>query len=300
MGWRNLVVASPAKLSLKDGQIVCHKALEEPLSVPLEDIASITLESRQSTITAPLLGALAEHGIALISCDNSHMPNGVLLPFAAHSRALTVFSRQIGWTLPFKKRLWQRIIRQKIINQHQLLQHLGIADPPLLQLAQRVDSGDSKNREAQAARRYFSRLFADFKRGGDDGINAALNYGYAVLRATIARNLAHFGFHPALGIFHHSELNSFNLADDILEPFRPLVDGWVAAARIGTSRLSLQERATLTQVLQLSCTIGGENHRLQHATHLCVKSLSGMNGKGDYCRLLLPQWDGKAQLKEME
>lgn len=301
MSWRNLLVASPAALSLKSGQVVCKYADGKSLSVPLEDIVSITLESPRATVTAPLLGAMAAQGVSLISCDDSHMPNGVLLPLGTHSRALAVFKRQIGWTMPFKKRLWQRIVRQKIINQYQLLQRRGTSDKALLRLAEQVTPGDGNNREAQAARRYFARLFTDFRRGDSDRKNAALNYGYAIVRALVARELAHFGFHPALGIFHHSELNAFNLADDLLEPFRPLVDGWVCAALPDSThtRLSLADRTMLTQTLQLSCTIDGELHRLQHAAHLCAKSLSGMDGKTDYTRLLLPQWDGEAKLKKI-
>lgn len=301
MSWRNLLIASPAALNLKDAQLVCSRAGKEPLSVPLEDIASVILESRRTTITAPLLGAMAARGISLITCDDAHMPNGVLSSMGTHSRALAVFKRQAAWTLPFKKRLRQKIVRQKIVNQYQLLRHLGRDDKPLLRLAERVDPGDTGNREAQAARRYFSLLFSRFRRGGDDRINAALNYGYAVIRAAVARELAHFGFHPALGIFHCNELNAFNLADDLLEPFRPLADGWAHALPDSEHKtLSAQDRAALAQVLQLECAIDGEQHRLQHAVHLCVKSLSGVRGKDDYARLLLPQWDGAAKLKEME
>ena len=302
MSWRNLLVKNPTALSLKDGQVFCKRADGEDIFVPLEDIASITLESPRATVTAPLLGSMASHGVSLISCDGAHMPNGILLPFGAHSRALAAFKRQIAWTLPFKKRLWQKIIQRKIANQYQLLRHLGKPDKPLLRLSELVDSGDSKNKEAQAAKRYFSLLFSDFKRGSGDIRNAAMNYGYAVARATVARDLAHFGFHPALGIFHHNELNAFNLADDLLEPFRPLVDGWAFAVLSGqtTGELSSEHRAKMTQVLQIECTVGGERHRLQHAVHLCIKSLSGMDGKSDYSRLLLPYWDGNAALKEVE
>ncbi len=301
MAWRNLLVTKDATLSLKNKQVFC-KTKDTTISVPLEDIASITLETRCSTITAPLLGALADSDAVLISCNERHMPNGVLLPLGSHSRTLLMLKRQIGWTPHFKKKLHQQIIQQKIINQQRLLFHLGVDNQRLSYLAKSVDSGDSKNCEAQAAKYYFSCLFSNFRRHDNDKTNAALNYGYAVIRAKVARELVHFGFHPALGLFHHSELNAFNLADDLLEPFRPLVDGWGHAllSESGGSELSIQDRATLTQVLQLACVIDGKQHRLEHAVHLCIKSLASIRVKIDCKNLHLPQWSGEAKLKEID
>ncbi len=302
MSWRNLVVANPTALSRKNGQLLCRQEGEKILSIPLEDIASITLETPQATVTSALLGELSRLGIVLITCDSRHMPNGALLPLVSHSRPLAIIKRQMTWSLPFKKRLWQAIVRRKIENQDQVLADAGCETTELPALARRVSSGDAENREAQAARIYFSRLFTDFKRHADDKRNAALNYGYAIVRAALARELAQFGFHPALGIHHCNELNAFNLADDLLEPFRPLVDGWILASLDFSNEktLSVEDRARITQALQMSCVIDGREQRLLHSTHLCVKSLSSATGGVDTGLLQLPEWSAPARLKPLE
>lgn len=301
MSWRNLVITNPTRLNFQNGQLLCHRENEELLSVPMEDIATITLETPQALITSALLGACAEMGIGLITCNAYHMPNGVLLPLTAHSRPLLSLKKQIKWTTPFKKRAWQNIICQKIENQRQVLAYRGKESSKLAGLTKRVLSGDPENREAQAARYYFSQLFFSFKRHANDKPNAALNYGYAVVRAAIARELTKFGFHPAIGIHHHNELNAFNLADDLLEPFRPLIDIWTLTSIdfSATGSLSIKERATLTQVLQLACHVEKKEQRLLHAIHLVVKSLSSATIKNDYNCLSLPTWESPAQIKSI-
>lgn len=302
MSWRNLVIISPVALSYKNGQLLCKPEGQEEFSIPLEDIATVTLETAQIKITATLLSEIADRGIALITCDSKHIPNGVLLPLSAHSRQLKILNQQLEWGASFKKRLWQKIICQKIKNQHSVLSEAGCSNSKLITLANLVESGDKKNVEGQAAKFYFSRLFKNFKRHADDKPNAALNYGYAVVRAAIARELAQFGFHPALGVHHCNELNAFNLADDMLEPFRPLIDGWVLKNIDfnGSHRLSSQERGVITQVLQIACSIGEKEHRLLHAIHLSVKSLSSASGNKNYRLLLLPEWNGSPRLKSLE
>ena len=302
MSWRNLVIANPTALSCKQQSLLCRQEVNEDLLIPLEDIASITLDTPQVSLTAALLSHLAKNGIVLISCDEKHMPNGVMLAFNTHSRILPAIMRQVEWSKPFKKRMRQVIVRQKINNQAMLLRRRGAPDVVLEALSKSVASGDPKNVEAQAARRYFSNLFVGFKRGFADKRNAALNYGYAIIRAAIARELTYFGFQPALGLFHHSELNSFNLADDLLEPFRPFVDGW--ACNVITNedeeKLNLTERQEMTRVLQLMCHMEEEEHRLQTAIHLCVKSLHGATAANDHNIISLPHWRGNPVVKIME
>ena len=286
LGWHNLLITKTARLSVKRSQFHCEQD-GQAVTIPLEDIASITLECLKTTLTGSLLSQLAANNILMLTCDEQHHPNGLLLPICQHSRQLSVLKLQIEISKPFKKRLWQKVVCQKIINQAGVLSWQKVAGVNrLFRLAKSVNSGDQSNCEATAARLYFSSLFTDFKRHDDGYINAALNYGYSVIRAAIARELTAFGLHPALGIHHTNELNSFNLADDLIEPFRAIMDSW-AIGIIGLTsvdgavttdfgellELSKDDRASLTQVLQLQVRIQDENHTLQSAVRLCVKSL---------------------------
>ncbi|MDO8892070.1 MAG: type II CRISPR-associated endonuclease Cas1 [Sulfurimicrobium sp.] len=231
MGWRSVVIANPATLTLVDRALTIEQGTNSA-RVMLEDISVLVLDHPQISLTAPLLSACAEAQIAVLTVNASHLPNGVLLPYLPHSRALKVMTAQLAQTQPDRKRLWQRIVRFKIRNQASVLARAGQPDDArrLQQLARDVRSGDPDNCEAQAAQIYFRGLFnPHFHRGQSRFHNAALNYGYAVVRAAIARTLTGYGFLPAFGLFHHSEQNAFNLADDLIEPYRPLVDAAVLA-----------------------------------------------------------------------
>lgn len=226
MGWRSVIVSKPAKLSLHNRQLRLEQEGGLEVEVPLEDISVVVLETPQAIITTALLAALAEHAVGVLTCDASHHPNGVLLPYLPHSRQTRVLLRQIALTEPQKKRAWQRIVAQKLTNQAQILAENRVDGAQLLRrLAGKVRSGDPDNLEGQGARCYFAGLFGqNFTRAGENWINNAMNYGYAIARAALARSLASHGLLPSLGLFHRSEQNAFNLADDLIEPFRPLVD----------------------------------------------------------------------------
>ena len=229
MEFRAIFIANPAQLSVRKKQLVIRQTQE--ITVPMEDITSLMLESQAVTITSAALQKLADYGITVYFCDEKHLPAALLLPINRHSRQLKALRGQIAMTKPVKKRLWQSVVMAKIRNQAKCLELLdrpGSGD--LRELARSVRSGDPDNCEATAAVQYFPALFGQgFTRAEDCLTNAALNYGYAILRGAVARNLAIHGLEPCLGIFHHSELNQFNLADDLMEPYRPLVDLYVAS-----------------------------------------------------------------------
>lgn len=231
MGWRSVVIASPAALALEDRALTVTQR-GETVRVMLEDLSVLVLDHPQISLTAPLLSACATAQVAVLTVDGAHLPNGVLLPYLPHSRALKVMNAQLAQGQPARKRLWQRIVRFKIANQAALLEHAGqtVAARRLNRLAEEVRSGDPDNLEGQAAQVYFQVLFdIRFHRAQPRFFNAALNYGYAVVRAALARTLTGYGFLPAFGLFHRSEQNSFNLADDLIEPFRPIIDAAVLA-----------------------------------------------------------------------
>lgn len=225
MTWRSILISRPARLSLEQHHLLIQQ--EEAIPVPLEDIAVIVIEAREVVLTAPLLSALAQNGITLLTCDEQFLPCGQWLPFARYHRCLKVLKQQIHMSEPQKKQLWQQIVKQKIRNQAWLLDYSGhdIAASRLNALAASVKSGDKDFAESQAAALYFRVLFGEqFTRSHENSINAHLNYGYSILRSAIARALVQYGFLPALGLHHRSELNPFNLADDFIEPYRPIAD----------------------------------------------------------------------------
>ncbi|UOO83179.1 type II CRISPR-associated endonuclease Cas1 [Uruburuella testudinis] len=226
MSWRSLLIREGGKLSLQKQQMLIQQN-GQAYTVPLEDIAVIVIESPETVLTAPLLSALALNGITLLTCDEQFLPCGQWLPYAQYHRQLKTLKLQLNASEPQKKQLWQAIVRQKICNQAQTADESGndLAAKRLRAMAAAVKSGDTGNMEAQAAALYFQAVFGNrFKRWQESEINSHLNYGYAVLRAAIARALVQYGWLPALGLFHKSELNPFNLADDFIEPYRPLVD----------------------------------------------------------------------------
>lgn len=226
MTWRSLLIQNSSKLSLYRQHIQIQQK-GETYTVPLEDITVIVIENRETLITAPLLSALAENGVTLLTCNDQFLPCGQWLPFSQYHRQLKTLKLQIHAGEPIKKRLWQKIIKQKILNQARCADETGndLAAKQLRHLATEVKSGDHGNHEAQAAALYFQALFGeDFTRSDDCHINAHLNYAYAILRAAVARCLVLYGWLPALGLFHRNELNPFNLADDFIEPLRPLAD----------------------------------------------------------------------------
>ncbi len=207
-------------------------------TIPLEDIAVVIASHPQISYTQAVLAGLAAAGGIFVACNEKHLPIAMLLPLESHSTQTERFGRQAEMPLPLKKRLWQQIIRSKLRAQARLLEERTGQDRGLSMLTSQVRSGDPKNLEARAARIYWKALFnpsadgEEFHRDFEaEGVNACLNYGYAVLRAIVARALCGAGLHPGLGLHHHNRYDPFCLADDLMEPFRPIVDRVVAKLR---------------------------------------------------------------------
>lgn len=289
MAFRNVIIESPARISLRNEQLVIHTDADH--SIAPEDISALLLESRQSTVTVAALSLLGQRGCAVFVCDEKHMPCAILQPFSQHSRTLSVLRTQLDASEPLKKRLWQAVVREKVRNQGLCLKMVGqeaIAERLFSFLVQ-IRSGDSSNVEARAAQLYFPALFGrGFVRGVDNGINAGLNYGYAILRGCIARMLAVYGFQPALGIHHRSEVNSFNLADDLIEPFRPMIDLLVYQNIRRDDELTSQHKRLLFNSLNLDVLIGSKHHSVAYAVELAVQSLSSALAAGQ-AELMLPE-----------
>ena len=289
MAYRNLIIESPASISVKNEQLLIRTDGEH--MVAIEDISALLLESRRSTITTAALSLLGQGGCAVFVCDDKHMPCAVTMPFSQHSRALAVAGKQLSMTQPMKKRLWQSVVEAKIENQSECLalNEKQEASEYLHSLSMRVRSGDSENVEAIAAAFYFPKLFgAGFTRGEENGVNSALNYGYAILRGCIARSLAVYGFLPCFGIHHCSELNSYNLADDLIEPFRPVIDLLVSSCFASDDELTPNNKRLLFNALNLDVLSGGQRHSVSYAIERLVQSLARSLDKGG-AELLLPE-----------
>lgn len=299
MVWRSVVISQPAKLKREHFSLVVEQA--QAARVPFEDIAVIVLNHREITLTHPVLSACGEYGIGLFSTGDNHQPNGVFTPFLSHSRATRMLRLQLDIDRPSAKRAWAEIVKVKIANQAACLRLAGKGDAERLDsYARRVRSGDTGRMEAQAAAFYFPQLFGrSFDRSQECWINAALDYGYAVLRGAVARGLVAHGLLPSIGLFHASEQNAFNLADDLIEPFRPLVDLHVAkhrrAERADSQELSPADKVELVALLNVDVGMPrGEMTVLaavEHATEALVRLFDG----GSEAVLELPRLIGLRQ-----
>lgn len=268
---RTLYFGNPAYLSLKDKQLVIRfpdkSGKDEMKTRPIEDIGVVVIDNKQITITSGLIDALLENNCALITCDSAHLPVGLMLPLCGNTTQSERFKNQISASLPLKKQLWQQTVSQKIFNQACVLKNcLNVENGNMLKWAGNVKSGDSDNLEARAATYYWKNMFPDeevFIRDRD-GLppNNLLNYGYAILRAIVARGLVSSGLLPTLGIFHHNRYNAYCLADDVMEPYRPYVDELVIKIREqfgDTEELNKEIKSHLLSIPTLEVKIN--NHR---------------------------------------
>lgn len=218
-----------AHLALRREQLIIRREGLPEVSTPLEEAAVLILASRQVTCSIALLDGVMRHGGAVIVCDDAMRPSGMMLPMAAHGWQTQRMIAQATMSRPLAKGLWRQVVQTKVRAQGAVLRTVRGDDAGLFDLARRVKSGDPENVEAQAAQRYWPLLFdGEFlRRTAAPDQNRMLNYGYAVLRAAVGRAVCAAGLHPSLGLHHHARSNPFCLADDLMEPYRPLVDGEV-------------------------------------------------------------------------
>ncbi len=290
MGYRNIKIDSSIGLHIKNEQFVIG---DKGISFPLEDINCVLIENQSVTVSAYMLQEFAKYGIALYVCDEKHLPNAVLLPMVKHSRHFKMLTRQIEVGKPLIKRLWQQIIVFKIRNQALCLKELGLDGyEKLLSMTKEVQSGDKTHVEAKAAAYYFRVLYGDdFTRADECIVNSAMNYAYAIIRGLIARSIVCYGLEPSLGMFHHSELNNFNLADDMIEVFRPVVDLYVAS-HFDVSELDAdltpQIKKDLFNIINYDMSVKGEKRIISNCIEMLVYSYSGAI-QGNRTDLELPE-----------
>lgn len=295
---KTLYFGNPAYLSLRMGQMVIKLPEVETdsnlsdqikkqaeITKPIEDIGVVVLDNRRITITQGLLESLLENNCAVITCDSHSLPVGLMLPLYGNSTQNERFRDQLDASQPLKKQLWQQTIKMKISNQAAALATCtGKNSPTMLRWADDVRSGDPDNVEGRAAAYYWKNLFAgidgleDFTRSREgEAPNNLLNYGYAILRAIVARALVSSGMLPTLGIHHHNRYNAYCLADDIMEPYRPYVDELVYSIvkdkGINNLDLSKDIKALLLSIPTLDVVIGGKRSPLMVAVTQTTASL---------------------------
>jgi len=259
---RTLLFSNPYHLSTRNHQLqIATKETGEIKTVPIEDLGYVVFEHPQITFTQSVMQLMAENNTAVIFCDAKFHPSSMLLHLDTHYTQSERFKFQVNASEPLKKQMWQQTIKQKILNQGSLLAKITKNGDPLFHKAKQVKSGDTTNEEAKAARYYWSELMGNnFRRERfGDAPNPALNYGYAILRAATARALAGSGLLATLGIHHRNKYNSFCLADDIMEPYRPYVDELVLIMQLeglNCEELGLAEKAALLKILTTDVEMG--------------------------------------------
>ncbi len=297
---RTICFSHPAYLSLRNGQLVVKiekydDLPEQQATIPIEDIGIVILDHRQITLTHGVMSALLDNNASVVTCDAQHMPVGLMLPLEGHTVQQERFQKQLSASLPLRKQLWQQTIQQKIRNQALLLAELhGIEVGNMMTWANEVHSGDNTNIEGRAAAFYWSRMFPsipDFTRSRDGAYpNALLNYGYAILRAIVARALVGSGLLPVYGIHHHNRYNAYCLADDIMEPYRPYVDRLVVQTMSECCDVTVTTdvKRRLLTVPTLEVRIGGQRSPLMVAASQTTASLARCFS-GELRRVIYPE-----------
>ena len=290
---KTLYFGNPAYLSLRDAQLVIklpevvknntlpeHFKQKTGVTKPIEDIGVLVLDNKQITVTSGVLEALLENNCAVITCDSKSMPVGLMLPLYGNTTQNERFRHQLDASLPLKKQLWQQTIKVKIENQAAVLKKYAGSEIRCMKVwASEVKSGDSENIEARAAAYYWKNLFSiDGFTRDREGIppNNLLNYGYAILRAVVARGLVSSGLLPTLGIHHHNRYNAYCLADDIMEPYRPYVDELVyqiVESGMEYEVLTKEIKGRLLTIPTLEVTISGKRSPLMVAVGQTTASL---------------------------
>jgi CRISPR-associated protein Cas1 len=279
---RTLYFGNPAYLKTKNEQLLIDvEETEDPKSVPIEDIGLVILDHQQITITQAVMAKLLQNNTAIITCDNTHHPVGLQLCLDGHTLQSQKFKAQINASSALKKHLWQQTVSKKIENQAALLFIERAENKYLLNLASSVKSGDSSNNEAKAASYYWKHIFPEFlefrrEREGRPP-NNLLNYGYAILRAVVARSLVASGLLPTLGIFHRNQYNAYCLADDLMEPYRPFVDKIICGIIRGNGKfleMTPSMKKDLLRIPAIDVVIDGQKSPLMNAVQRTTASLA--------------------------
>ena len=287
MGYRTLEISTSCEIHIKEGQLEVTSDTGVAL-IPIEDLSQIMVHGANIRLSTMDLSILSQNKVSLMTLDEKYLPTAIVLPFEGHARQSKLMHAQVSRSSDIYLDLWLQIINQKVNNQARALSIMGMKGAE--NISEYLESMTTENidiSEALAAKEYFSYYHEGLNRRGDDPINSRLNYGYAVIRSSIARSLVAAGFHPTFGIHHDSQLNAFNLADDLIEPYRAMVD-IVAHDNIGSNvQLSKNERREIAHVLHNACMVDGVKVNVMSAIDMMVESLK---------RIILDNGDEKLML----
>lgn len=292
--FRTVYVSAGEGITVVDNWLLIKNSKGEESKIPVDDIYTLLLENVHTRISVYALQYLSRRGVNIVCCDDKYLPACNVIPFAEHYRPYGVMKKQLALTVEFKDLIWQRIVKAKIMNQHYVAAYAGIDSEVverLRQLAEEVLPGDIGNREAIAAKMFFRNLYGcDFTRFADDVLNYAMNYGYTIIRSAVARSLVAYGYNCVLGVHHINENNAFNLADDFMEPFRPVVDQWVQAHNDElVDELSKQNKLALVNLLNVEVNWNNKIMKLHNALDKYVASFTTAIDKADVNKLLIPK-----------
>jgi len=296
---RVLYFGNQCSLRKQDMQVLVEfpdKEAKPYVTVPIEDVGLIVLDNQQIMISNALLMALNENNSAVISCDTSHLPYGLMLPMFSHHAFTEKFYCQLEASVPLKKNLWQQTVVSKIENQSALLKKVKVPADKMDFLVRQVNSGDTQNVEGRAAAYYWDNLFGEesfIRHRFGEPPNNLLNYGYAILRAVVARGLVGSGLFPTLGIHHHNKYNPYCLADDVMEPFRPYVDELVLKIMDEIpdfEELTPQLKKRLLEIPVIDIEIDGKNSPLMVGVQRTTASLASCF-EGESRKILYPSFN---------
>lgn len=281
MGWRSVIITQHAKLSYSSRMMTVQNR-DGINQIPIEDINLLLINTTQAVITSSLISHLAKNEVKVIFSDDMHEPICETVGYYPSTRDIDLLEQQVNWTVQKRETLWTKIIFAKIQNQIKVLMSYGENVDEINDELEKIEMNDFTNREATVARKYFPLLFeTDFVRRNNSPINAALNYGYSILLSTVNQEVVSNGYLTYIGIHHHSEENMFNLSSDLMEPFRPVIDYWVAGQKF--YELTPDVKYGLVELLSLEITFNGKKMLLKNAiseyVRNCLNFLSGNSSK---------------------
>lgn len=286
MTWRTVILTRESKVSLRLNHLIVTS--EEVSKIPLSEIGVVIIENPNIMLSGHILNALSENKIMTLLCDQQHNPAAFLLPVYGHHRQSKILKSQFGWLDEQKGALWQKIIKEKIMNQARLLDYFNKNGYDELSFfSKQVENHDSTNREGHAAKVYFNRLFGNqFYRGYEDVQNWGLNYGYSILHSLFARHIVSKGHLTEIGIHHTNEFNQYNLASDLMEVFRPIVD-FIVATNISEC-FGKEERRSITNMLQYKIFIRNGEQFLSQCIQIYLEGCLHYLNTGEENRLFFP------------
>ena len=281
MGWRSVIITQHAKLSYSSRMMTVQN-IDGINQIPIEDINLLLINTTQAVITSSLISHLAKNEVKVIFSDDMHEPICETVGYYPSTRDIDLLEQQVNWTVQKRETLWTKIIFAKIQNQIKVLMSYGENVDEINDELEKIEMNDFTNREATVARKYFPLLFeTNFVRRNNSPINAALNYGYSILLSTVNQEVVSNGYLTYIGIHHHSEENMFNLSSDLMEPFRPVIDYWVAGQKF--YELTPDVKYGLVELLSLEIIFNGKKMLLKNAiseyVRNCLNFLSGNSSK---------------------